>query len=97
MTQQSIPIQPVPAQTVSVTLGSQPCAITIYQKSTGLFLDLAVNDAPIVTGVLCHNLVKIVRDAYLGFTGDLAFLDTQGTDDPTYDGLGGRYLLLYLS
>jgi len=38
----------------------------------------------------------LVNDVYLGFSGDLEFVDTQGTDDPTFDGLGTRYQLVYL-
>jgi hypothetical protein len=34
--------------------------------------------------------------AYLGFSGDLVFVDTLGDQDPTYDGLGARYALIYL-
>ena len=38
-----------------------------------------------------------IRDSpYLGFVGDLMFADTQGASDSSYDGLGTRYLLVYL-
>jgi hypothetical protein len=33
----------------------------------------------------------------VGFIGDLIFIDTQGTSDPNYTGLGSRFLLAYLS
>jgi hypothetical protein len=92
----SVPIQAVPAQTFTTTLGNQNCRINIYQKNTGLFLDLYVNDALIIGGVICQNANPIVRDAYLGFIGDLAFLDLQGTTDPVSTGLGSRYSLIYL-
>jgi hypothetical protein len=46
--------------------------------------------------VICLNLVRIVRSLYLGFSGDLCFLDTQGSTDPVYTGLGTRYQFLYL-
>jgi hypothetical protein len=93
-----IPTQPLAAQSLAVVLGGQACRITMAQKSTGLFLDLYVNDTPIIGGVLCLVGVKIVRDAYLGFTGDLAVFDTRpdGTAQVTSDGLGGRYFLAYL-
>jgi hypothetical protein len=68
----------------------------VFSVSSALFLDLYVNDAPIVTGVIGLNLVGIVRDAYLGFTGELYFWDTQGLgDDPTSAGLGGRFSLVW--
>lgn len=53
-----------------------------YENQNPVFLDLYVNDALIIGGVLCLNGTKIVRDAYLGFIGDLAFIDLQGDADP---------------
>lgn len=90
-----IPLQAVPSQRFTVQLGSQSCVIAVYQKSTGLYLDLAVGSIPVVTGALCRDRAWIIRDGYLGFSGDLAFVDTQGTDDPTYEGLGARFQLVW--
>ena len=94
---QIVPLQAVPSQTLNVNLNNQACTINVYQKSTSLFIDLLVNDALIIGGVICLNAHLIVISAYLGFIGDLAFLDTQGSNDPTYDGLGARYVLAYLA
>lgn len=91
-----IPLQAVPSQSFSVGLSNQACQLNIYQKSTGLFFDLLVANVPVVTGVICRNLTKLVRYLYLGFIGDLAFIDTQGSSDPYYTGLGSRYLLAYI-
>jgi hypothetical protein len=46
--------------------------------------------------VLCRDLVYLVREAYLGFTGDLTFIDAEGADDPQYSGLGSRWQLVYI-
>ncbi len=92
----TIPLQAVRSQKFTVPLSGQYATISVYQKSTGLYLDLALADKTIVTGVICRDRVKIVRDAYMGFVGDLAFIDTQGTSDPDYTGLGTRYVLAYL-
>nr|WP_255701747.1 hypothetical protein [Bordetella sp. LUAb4] len=81
---------------MSVLLGRQNCQINVYQKSTGLFLDLAVYNKVIVRTVRCLDRLRIVRTAYQGFSGDLAFADLHGYDDPTYSGLGDRFQLLYL-
>ena len=94
--QLSVPLQPTPNQQVTVTLNSQRCRINVYQLESGLYFDLYVSDAPIVLGVRALNGVKLVRDLYLGFVGELAFFDTQGSSDPDYTGLGGRYALIYL-
>lgn len=105
--QQVIPLNPVPSQTISVSLGGQACSINIYQKVTGLYLDLLVNGVLVVGGRICENLNRIVRSVYLGFTGDLCFLDQEGVQDPDYTGFGqvsdftqpngARYLFLYLT
>lgn len=93
---QIIPINPVASQILSVSLRNQPCKIAIYQKTSGLFTDLSINDIRIVAGVLSLNTVLLVRDAYLGFVGDLTFFDMQGNSDPDYTGLGSRWLLAYI-
>jgi hypothetical protein len=91
-----VPVQAAPNQTLSVLLANQLCQVTLRTRFYGLFMDVSVNDAPIVQGVICQNWNKIIRSAYLGFVGDLAFWDTQGSNDPAYIGLGSRYLLYYL-
>ena len=92
---QIIPITAVASQQLSVSLGGQSCAINLYQKSTGLFFDLAVEGNPIVTAMLCMNGVGLVQQPYLGFVGQVAFIDTQGSSDPDYTGLGTRFVLTY--
>jgi hypothetical protein len=61
-----------------------------------LYLDLFVNSVPLVNGVVCQNLNRVIRMDYLGFIGDLMWQDTQGTNDPSSPGLGMRYLFCYL-
>ncbi len=91
-----IPLQPVPSQVVSVALAGQACQIAVRQRDNGLYVDVSVNNAAIITNVVARNLNRIVRSLYLGFVGDLTFIDNQGTDDPDYLGLGGRWSLAYL-
>lgn len=91
----AIPLTATPAQTVSATLGNQSCEISVYQKRTGLYLDLSVNGALIAAGLLCRDATWLVRAEYSGFVGDLAFVDTQGNDDPVYGGLGSRFQLVW--
>ena len=92
-----VPLIPTPSQTLTIQLSNQPCTISVRQLSTGLFVDLYVNDKPIITSVIGQDRNRIVRDLYLGFIGDLAFFDTQGTDDPVWTGLGTRWILGYLT
>lgn len=93
---QIVPLTPVASQQLNVSLSNQAVTLSIYQRSTGLYMDVALNGTTILAGQICLNNVWMVRSAYLGMPGDLFFYDTQGTDDPTYDGLGARYLLIYV-
>ncbi|MBU9656059.1 phage baseplate plug family protein [Burkholderia cenocepacia] len=92
----NVPLMANPSQKLSVLLAGQNCQISVYQKTTGLYLDLSVNNAPIKSGIICRDRVRLIRYAYLGFIGDLTFFDTQGVDDPQYSGLGTRWQLVYL-
>lgn len=91
-----VPVQPVPRQTFQVQLAGQATSLNIYQLAYGLFMDVYVGETLIIGGVICLNLNRIVRSQYLGFIGDFAWGDTQGTSDPLYYGLGTRWLLSYL-
>ena len=93
---QTVPIQAVANQTLQVQLGTQACSLNIYQQTYGLYVDVYVNNVLIIAGVIAENLNRIVRSVYLGFVGDFAFVDTQGSSDPIYTGLGDRYQLIYL-
>lgn len=92
-----VPLNANPNQSLTVGLDNQACQINVYQKGDYVFLDLFVNNARIIAGVICENMNRIVRDLYLGFSGDLVFYDTQGSEDPNYLGLGSRFFLVYLS
>lgn len=94
---QIIPLQPLPAQVLTVLLADQACQIDVAQKSSGLFLDLYVGGALVVGGVICENRNRLVRSSYLGFVGDLMVIDTEGSSDPDYTGLGSRFVLAYLT
>ena len=94
---QQIALQPVPSQQLQVVLGGQNCQIAVYTRSTGLFVDVNVNGVDVSTAIIAQNGNTLVPTSYLGFVGNLAFLDTQGTSDPTYDGLGSRYQLVYVT
>lgn len=91
----TIPLVAVPSQTLAVQLGDQPCTIDLYQKTTGLYFDLAVADVPVVVGALCQDRNWLIWNGYKGFRGDMAFVDAQGTADPSYEGLAGRFELYW--
>lgn len=92
-----IPLVPQASQTLRSIVNNQSCSISLTQKDNGdTFFSLSVSGNPIITGVLVRDRVLLVRQAYLGFTGDFAFQDNEGTSDPYYTGLGSRWTLMYL-
>lgn len=93
---QVIPLLPKASQSLGVNLAGQSCRIDITQKSVGLLLDLWVDDKRIVASQICRDRCRLIRLEYLGFVGDLAFIDTQGASDPESSGLGARWKLVYL-
>jgi len=107
---QAIPLSPIPSQTLQAVLGGQNCQISVYTRdgysmqdatlSTPvkvLLFDLIVNGVTITTAALCLNLQRLlINRQYLGVAGDFMFVDTQGSNDPQYGGLGSRYQFMYL-
>lgn len=93
---QIVPLNQTAAQSLNISLNNQSCGLSVYQKQTGLYLDLTINDLIIVQGAICLDRNLIVRSQYLGLSGDLAFVDTQGTSDPFYTGFTTRWILVYL-
>lgn len=91
-----IPIAAVPAQTLTVTLAGQLCKINLTQRPNGVFMDLFIAGVPVAQDAICLDRTRVVRYKYLGFAGDLSFVDTQGASDPVYTGFNSRYLLVYL-
>lgn len=94
---QEIPIQPVPSQITKVVLGGKNCQILVYQKPQGVFVDINADGSDIVTGVIARDAVPLVCRDYVGFPGNILFIDTQGSADPSYEGLGDRWTLVYLT
>jgi len=92
---QTITLQPIKAQELTVKLGEQSVTLRIFQRSTGLYMDIGLGDVWIAQGVTCLNGNRLVRYPYLGFQGELFFADTKGSDEPSYEGLGDRFLLFY--
>ena len=90
-----ITLKPIKSQSFNVQINGQTCNIRLNQRGTGLFFDFILNGKPILQGIICRIGFRLIRHKYLGFNGDLFFIDTQGSSDPEYSGLGTRYRLLY--
>ena len=62
-----------------------------------VYVDIYVNNALLLSGVPALNAQPMILGTYLGFPGELVFIDTQGKVDPVYTGLGSRWLFYFLS
>lgn len=89
---QTVPLAPVPSQTLSIVLGGQAVSIALYLLGTGdgaaMYMDLESNGAPIFTSRIARAFSGLpantppfmtVGEHYRGFQGDLLFIDTQAT------------------
>lgn len=94
---QTVPLKPLASQSLKIVLGGQNVQLLVYQKPQGLFIDINSDGIDIVTTVICRDIATLVCRDYVGFIGNLAFIDTQGSSDPDYTGLGSRFQLIYFT
>jgi len=94
---QTIPLQAVPNQTLTSLVNNQSLNINVYDKASNLYIDIFLNGDLIVSNVICRDLAPIICREYLGFNGNLMFVDNQGNSDPVYTELGTRYQLVYFT
>ena len=93
----TIPLAPLPSQNFNINLNNQNCEMTVYTETTGLYLDLVLNNETIATARILLDGARVLQDCqYTAFVGDFIMVDTQGEDDPVYTGLGTRWQLVYL-
>ena len=82
----TIPLRPVPNQSVSYMLDAIPHTLTIESRAGGLYLTLWRDGQY----VLRNRALKSYAPVGFG----LQLVDTDGVDDPIYTGLGTRWVLL---
>jgi hypothetical protein len=90
-----IPAQAVANQELSCILDGQLARINLTTTNYGLFADVLYNGVPVSSGRLCLDRTDINPDRYRGLPQFLGFADLQGSDDPTFDGFGTRFVLIY--
>lgn len=106
-----IPIQPVPNQSLTVVVNQINCKINLNTRTKPnyfnldldleerefvLYFDLEANSSSITRATICENLTPLIKQDYLGFSGNFIFVDLEGDSNPFYEGLGSRFRLLYL-
>ncbi|MGV7078500.1 phage baseplate plug family protein [Testudinibacter sp. P80/BLE/0925] len=91
-----IPLQPIPAQRLSCSLGGQNLDISLTTRlHNQVYISIFADSKPVVINRLCLNLAPIIGTDYLPINGNLVFADSQGHNDPEWSGLGSRYKLYW--
>ncbi len=90
-----IPLDPVPGQRFAITLGNRECAFHFYWRGRRLFCDLDAAGVRVASGGICRDRQHLLQSPRDVFGGWLFFADTRGGEDPRWQGLGDRWLLLY--
>ncbi|MFT8808868.1 hypothetical protein [Gluconobacter sp.] len=97
MSSVTVPLSAPASQSLNSVLNQQLVLPDVYQHSTGLFMEVWQNSTRVVADAICQNLNPVIHADYLGLGGDFVFVDKQGSTDPAYDGLGGRYVLTFVT
>ena len=93
----TVPLYPVPSQTLSVILANQNVNLSVYAENTGLFIDVELDNQVIALSRVLEDGARVLQDCqYKDFVGDFVIVDTQGELNPIYTGLGTRWQLVYL-
>lgn len=90
-----IPVGAVAYQSLRVSLSGHAVRLTLQQRGTGLYAAVWVDGMAVLAGALCQDRTWLVRHNACALPGDMGFVDTQGTQDPDYTGLGSRFMLVY--
>lgn len=88
MAQYELPVAAIPNQFFTTALNGETWEITINDRLGKLYISLSNRTG----GLVLANRVCLDR-TYLGY--GFVFVDIEGNNDPTYDLLGTRYLLIW--
>ena len=86
-----IPLKPVPSQQTTVSIGGRDITVAVRLRLGRLYADVKADGEYLVQNRVCLDGVPLVNEVWRGLPGDLYFIDKQGTDDPQWQELGGRF------
>lgn len=90
-----VPVQAIPSQSIAILLNNQKCVITLREMLNNQYFSLISNGKVICNNLLLQNNSTVIDASYTGFVGDFAVEDLQGSDRPSYEGWGSRWVLMY--
>jgi hypothetical protein len=91
-----IPLAVKPNQTMNIMLSGVGYTIDVNQRSGLVYVNISQADERIIESVICRDRVKLIRQKYIPFVGNLVFVDQAGKSDPDYIGFGSRFILYYM-
>ena len=90
----NIPLMTVPSQRLQTKIDGKTYALTLTQRTTGMFIDVYVDGVAVCLGVVCIDRAPIMA---LGFDGAFVFIDnTNNSTNPQYSLLNDSIFLYYL-
>ena len=82
-----VPLQAIPNQSLSTTIGTDRWFITLELRLGKMYISLNKNDKDVLLNRVCQDK----NPAGYGFV----FYDLDGNNDPVFDELDARYLLIW--
>ncbi len=96
----TVPLIAINNQELQIVLDEQNCTIHLYQLGDYFYLDLYIDDDPVVMGAIVQPKCGIIQSPSI-FRGQLYMIDNQNASDrqelPYVDGLGDRFEMVYVS
>ena len=87
-----ITLKQVPNQYVSFNIGNDGYDLQLRTVKGYLYADLYKNGEALFYGRRCCNLMPLIQNQKVG---NFYFKDKNGNENPTYDGLNDRFILIY--
>ena len=86
MTIETIPLQQVPNQSVTVVINNSSYDLELNTRLDDLYLSVVKDGKPIVYNRICQNKNMI---------DNFAFIDMDAEENPNFTGLNDRFLLVW--
>ena len=90
-----ISLQPIPYQIVACVIGGQSFEITVRQIGSNLYSSTVVDGEQITKAVRATSGGSITPWADSRVGTQVRWHDSQGDEDPQFDGLGSRWVLCF--
>lgn len=93
----TVPLSALPSQSFQIVLDDQDCEIDLLLRGDFFYLNLTVNGEVVQQGAIVMEGVSIIQMPNNFFKGSLAVFDTLGEEQPSWEGLGDRWQMVYFS